>query len=84
MKALKCKVKGALWVAKKLFDKSIPASCGYCQNARLLSGGSEVFCMKKGLRSLNDTCRAYSYDPLKRVPKVKDIGRDYDPEDFKL
>ncbi len=69
---------------KKLFDKSISHICGYCQNARLLSGGSEVFCMKKGLRTVNDYCRSYEYDPLKRTPKVKDIGRDYSPEDFKL
>ena len=69
---------------KKLFDKSIPAACGYCSNARLLSGGAEVFCMKKGLKSLHDSCRRYEYDPLKRVPTVKDIGRDYNPEDFKL
>ena len=69
---------------KKLFDKSIPHVCGHCQNARLLSGGSEVFCMKKGLRTVTDFCRSYEYDPLKREPKVKDIGRDYNPEDFKL
>ncbi len=68
----------------KFFDKSISPKCAYCLNGRPLSGGKEVFCLKNGICDPSDYCRKYSYDPLKRVPKVKDIGRDYNPSDFKL
>ncbi|MBO5912057.1 MAG: hypothetical protein J6Q76_01125 [Clostridia bacterium] len=68
----------------KFFDKSISPKCAYCLYGKPLSGGEEVFCVKKGLVDPFDACRKYKYDPLKRVPKPKDIGRDYNPEDFKL
>ena len=68
----------------KFFDKSISPMCAYCRYGKPLSGGEEVFCVKKGLVDPFDACRKYKYDPLKRVPKPKDIGRAYRPEDFKL
>lgn len=68
----------------KYFDKSISPACAYCLYSRPLSGGSEVFCMAKGFRDPDDDCRSYKYDPLKRTPKTRDIGRDYAPEDLKL
>ena len=58
--------------------------CAYCRHANLISGGEEIFCLKKGLTEPNDNCKAYFYDPLKRVPKVQGIGKDYEPEDLKL
>ena len=69
---------------KKHFSKSVRPQCAYCLNGRLLSGGEEIFCIKKGLRDLDDECRSYKYDPLKRVPASKDIGRDYKATDFML
>ena len=68
----------------KFFDKSISPACAYCLEGRPLSGGEEIFCMKHGVTKPLDRWRSYRYDPLKRVPRVKDIGRDYDPKDFKL
>ena len=69
---------------KKHFDKKISPACAYCLHGRWLSGGEEIFCIKRGITLPNDACRSYRYDPLKRVPKIKDFGRDYDPSDFKL
>ena len=69
---------------KKYYSKNIPPACAYCANGRALSGGEEIFCMKKGIVSSGDSCRSYKYDVLKRIPAVKDIGRDYKDEDFKL
>lgn len=69
---------------KKHFSKLVRPQCAYCLNGRLLSGGEEVFCVKKGLRDLDDECRSYKYDPLKRVPVSKGIGRAYKPSDFVL
>ena len=68
----------------RFFNRSIRPACSYCAHARPISGGTEIFCMKKGLREPDDNCRSYSYDPLKRTPQVRDIGRDYRPEDFKI
>ncbi len=68
----------------KYFNKELVPKCGYCANGRLLSGGKEVFCIKKGLKESDESCRGFKYDPLKRVPNTKDFGRDYKPEDFKL
>lgn len=68
----------------KFFDSSISPMCAYCLHGSPLSGGTEVFCIKKGMVDPMDACRKYKYDPLKRVPKTRDIGRDYDPTDFKL
>jgi hypothetical protein len=69
---------------KKFFDKEIIPRCAYCLHGSHLSGGEEIFCIKKGITDPNDACRKYKYDPLKRVPSVRDFGRDYDPSDFKL
>ena len=69
---------------KKHFDKTLPPSCAYCRHGRTISGGKEIFCLKEGLKNPADSCRSYRYDVLKRSPSVKDIGRDYKPEDFKI
>ena len=69
---------------KKFFDKTIPSSCGYCLNGQVLGNGKEVFCMKKGIMSANDSCSSYDYDALKRIPKIRVVAGDYKDEDFKL
>ncbi len=69
---------------KKFFNSDIIPKCGYCLNAKSISGGKEFFCLKKGLMVYDDFCKAFKYDPLKRTPKVKGIGRDFDPSDLKL
>ena len=81
----KANYKGRSYMSdKKFFDRSIRPACAYCAHARQISGGAEIFCIKKGVCKPEDSCRRYSYDPLKRVPKACGIGRDYSPEDFKL
>lgn len=68
----------------KFFKKDIPPACAYCKYGRAISGGSEVFCLKKGIMSAYERCRAYKYDVLKREPGVEAIAKDYDPADFIL
>ncbi len=68
-----------------LFNKSIVPRCMYCQRGTDLSEG-QVICLKKGVVSQGNSCHAFRYDPLKRVPPrpaVLDLDR-LDPEDFKL
>lgn len=68
-----------------LFRKKIERSCSYClYGAHLDNGG--ILCSKKGVRTLEDKCRRFKYDPCKRVPskaKALDFSK-YDNEDFSL
>ena len=50
-----------------LFQKKIDPRCGYCARGRDIGGG-QVLCGKKGVMSAGSACRAFRYDPLKRVP----------------
>ena len=50
-----------------LFQKEIEPRCAYCARGRVL-GEDQVACPKKGVVSPGDHCRAFRYDPLKRVP----------------
>lgn len=50
-----------------LFRKDIEPSCAYCKRGNPLSE-SEVACSRKGIVAADSSCRAFRYDPLKRVP----------------
>lgn len=68
-----------------LFRKKIEHSCAYCVHGAHLEEG-QVLCAKKGLKSTQDSCRKFRYDPCKRIPgkmKAPDFSK-YDTEDFSL
>ena len=50
-----------------LFRKNIDPRCAYCQRGQLINE-REVACVKKGIVNMEDPCRAFKSDPLKRVP----------------
>ena len=50
-----------------LFKKDMEPRCAYCKRGTLL-GDDRVMCLKKGIMSAAGSCRAFRYDPLKRVP----------------
>lgn len=50
-----------------LFQKKIEPRCIYCQRGRALND-EQIVCDKKGVMSPGSHCRAFRYDPLKRVP----------------
>ena len=50
-----------------LFRKNIDPRCAYCQRGQLINE-REVACVKKGIVNMESHCRAFRYDPLKRVP----------------
>ena len=68
----------------KFFNKKISPACNICKNGRIISGGKEVFCLKKGIMSATDSCRFYKYDVLKRELTTNGISRDFNPEDMKI
>lgn len=68
-----------------LFQKKIEPRCAYCERGTQLDE-EKILCAKKGVVSPAGSCRAFKYDPLKRVPplpKALDFSGLKD-EDFKL
>ena len=68
-----------------LFRKKIQRSCSYCTYGACLEDG-QILCSKKGIRTQEDSCRKFRYDPCKRIPgkqKAMDFSR-YDQQDFSL
>ena len=68
-----------------LFRKKIERSCSYCLYGAHLENG-RILCAKKGVKTEEDKCRRFRYDPCKRIPvkaKAMDFSR-YDNEDFSL
>lgn len=68
-----------------LFRKKIERSCAYCVYGACI-GEEQILCAKKGLRTSEDQCRKFKYDPCKRIPakaKAFDFSK-YDNEDFSL
>jgi len=68
-----------------LFQKKIEPRCVYCTYSRTL-GEDQVVCPKKGVMAAGSHCRAFRYDPLKRVPPrpVKLSNAGIHDSDFKL
>lgn len=68
-----------------LFRKKIERACTYCLFGTKLEDG-QILCSRKGLRSEEDKCWRFKYDPCKRIPckaKALDFSK-YDNEDFSL
>ena len=68
----------------KQFDKNLPKYCKYCVHGNVIEGLGEVLCIKRGITLIDDTCRKYKYDPLKREPNIQKISDNFKPEDFLL
>ena len=68
-----------------LFEKNMDPRCAFCQRCAPLDEES-VMCIKRGVVPAGFHCRAFKYDPLKRVPPrpaAPDFSRLKD-EDFVL
>lgn len=68
-----------------LFAKGIEPRCAYCRRGTDLNP-EQIICRKKGVVSPGEHCRAFRYDPLKRIPP-KPLMPDFDKlkkEDFTL
>ena len=69
----------------KLFRKNMDPSCAYCTHGQQVNE-REVACVKRGIVPIEHHCRAFRYDPLKRVPPrpVKLATDTLKKEDFEL
>ena len=68
-----------------LFRKKIQRSCAYCVHGTRLEDGT-ILCTKKGLKTEEDKCFRFRYDPCKRIPlkaKALDFSR-YEDQDYSL
>lgn len=68
-----------------LFRKKIERSCEYCLRGARLEDG-QILCTRKGLRTAEDKCWKFKYDPCKRIPRkarALDFSK-YEKEDFSL
>lgn len=68
-----------------LFRKKIERSCSYCLFGADIED-DKILCAKKGVKSAEDKCRKFKYDPCKRIPvkaKALDFSQ-YDKEDYSL
>ena len=68
-----------------LFRKNMEPRCAYCRRGQQIND-REVACVKRGIVPVEHQCRAFQYDPLKRVPPrpaKADFSRLKD-EDFQL
>lgn len=68
-----------------LFRKKMERSCSYCAYGARLEDGA-IICSKKGMRSEENSCRRFRYDPCKRMPfkaKAMDFSKFKD-SDFSL
>ena len=65
-------------------EKKYPKCCKNCFYGRLTKDTESVLCEKNGVMELNDSCKKYKYDPLKRIPGKVVIDTGYTEDDFKL
>ena len=67
-----------------LFRQDIEPRCAYCERGESVSD-TEIECPKRGRVTPGDSCRAFRYDPLKRIPpRPASLRRKFKAEDFSL
>ena len=69
---------------QNLLNPKIQPACAYCAVGKLSCDETTVLCTKKGVMQPDSSCRAFRYDPLKRVPRAKPKMQEYTAEDFSI
>ena len=69
---------------RKLYGNKITPACGTCAHARRSADGKGMLCPYRGAVSLEDECRRYEYDPLKRIPRRPPAPAPHSAEEFTL
>ena len=68
-----------------LFRRKHPRACAYCKHSTALNNG-QVLCSKRGIKSQDESCCRFRYDPIKRIPpknNLLDLTK-YNQDDFSL
>ena len=61
-------------VSHVIFRKHVEPACTYCRYSSPAEEGTCI-CLKRGIVSDWDSCRRFSYDPLRRVPEASPAPR---------
>ncbi|MFR3785695.1 hypothetical protein [Agathobaculum desmolans] len=70
---------------KKLLRKDIEPRCTYCAHGVPLADGQRIVCRRRGVVDGADHCRAFRYDPLRRIPpKPAALRGHFTDADFSL
>ncbi|MCI7126620.1 MAG: hypothetical protein MR935_10610 [Agathobaculum sp.] len=70
---------------KKLLRKNIEPRCSYCAHGSPLADGLRILCPRRGVVNGSEHCRAFRYDPLRRVPpKPAALRGHFTDADFAL
>lgn len=72
----------SLFQKKKLFGNRIAPRCDYCRFAAKNNDGNLV--CPYGAVSVDNPCKRYEYDPLKREPLSAPTLPKFTADDFKL
>ena len=56
-----------------LFRKKIEPACAYCARGTRLDE-DQILCAKKGVKTPDQKCRKFKYDPTKRIPSKEKAG----------
>ncbi|MGP1360901.1 MAG: hypothetical protein ACTTK5_00480 [Candidatus Fimenecus sp.] len=67
-----------------IFSKNITPSCAYCTHAKIAKDNETFLCLKKGIVSNDYSCKKYSYDIFKRIPKRLNNFQNFSENDFEL
>ncbi|MDE6107453.1 MAG: hypothetical protein K2F83_02110 [Oscillospiraceae bacterium] len=70
---------------KNLFQENMDPRCAYCAKGSFLDD-EQILCAKKGVVPASGHCRAFRYDPLRRVPPKPAVLKPdtHSPEEFRL
>ena len=68
----------------KLFSNKIEPSCSYCSHGDTSRDKTMILCEKKGIVDIHFKCGAFSYAPLKRIPKKQNKLPAFNQSDFEL
>ena len=68
----------------RFFRKDIQPRCEYCTHGRQGPDKTVILCKHSGILSPDDQCRKFTYDPLRRTPRVMPDLPDFSDEDFSV
>ena len=69
---------------KKANPKNYEPSCSYCVFGNESPFGTEILCVKMGIRAPSSFCKKFAYDPLKRNPRKAPTLPKFEKGDFEL
>ena len=71
-------------MANTFFRRNMIPKCIYCSRGIRCKETDLIVCPKRGVINIEDNCKKFRYDPLKRCPEQIKKPEEYSEEDFKI